>query len=78
MPGQQLGFVGVGRMGRFMAGRLLEAGFKVVICDTNETAVARLVQQGATAAASPAEVASEAETVLALLPAQTDESLRMD
>jgi 3-hydroxyisobutyrate dehydrogenase-like beta-hydroxyacid dehydrogenase len=58
MTDQQLGFVGVGRMGMHMAGRLLDAGYQIVIHDLDETAVARLVQRGATRAASPAEVAS--------------------
>jgi 3-hydroxyisobutyrate dehydrogenase-like beta-hydroxyacid dehydrogenase len=67
MPGQ-LGFVGVGRMGSHMAGRLLEAGFELTIHDTNDTAMARLEQRGARRAASPAEVAAQAETVLVSLP----------
>lgn len=65
---QELGFVGVGRMGIHMAGRLLEAGYGVTVCDPNETNVARLVQRGAKRAGSPAEVASAADIVLASLP----------
>jgi 3-hydroxyisobutyrate dehydrogenase-like beta-hydroxyacid dehydrogenase len=65
---QELGFIGVGRMGIHMAGRLLEAGYKVTVYDVNETNVARLVQRGARRAGSPAEVASAAEVVLASLP----------
>jgi 3-hydroxyisobutyrate dehydrogenase-like beta-hydroxyacid dehydrogenase len=65
---QELGFIGVGRMGIHMAGRLLEAGYGVTVFDLNETNVARLVQRGAKRAASPAEVASSATTVLASLP----------
>jgi len=65
---QELGFIGVGRMGIHMAGRLLDAGYGVTVYDLNETNVARLVQRGAKRAGSPAEVASAAETVLASLP----------
>ncbi len=65
---QELGFIGVGRMGIQMAGRLLDAGFGVTVYDINDTAVARLVQRGAKRAESPAEVASTAEIVLASLP----------
>ena len=68
MPGQSLGFVGVGRMGSHMAGRLLDAGFELTIHDVNDSAVARLEQRGARRAASPADVASAAETVLVSLP----------
>ncbi|MCX7310420.1 MAG: NAD(P)-binding domain-containing protein, partial [Alphaproteobacteria bacterium] len=60
---QQLGFIGVGRMGGAMAGRLLEAGYMVTVCDIDEIAVTRLVQRGARRAHSPAEVASAAEFV---------------
>ncbi|MCF8475794.1 MAG: NAD(P)-dependent oxidoreductase, partial [Pseudolabrys sp.] len=65
---QELGFIGVGRMGNHMAGRLLDAGFGVTVYDINDTAVARLVQRGAKRAESPAAVASTAEIVLASLP----------
>lgn len=65
---QELGFVGVGRMGIHMAGRLLEAGHGVTVFDVNESNVARLVQRGAKRAGSPAEVASAADIVLASLP----------
>ncbi len=68
MTAKRLGFVGVGRMGSLMAGRLLDAGYQLSIYDTNETAMARLEQRGATRAASPAEVASQTDTVLASLP----------
>src|SRR3954471_19130518 len=68
MPDKQLGFVGIGRMGIHMAGRLLDAGYAVTIFDTNETAMQRLEQRGAKRAASAADVASQCETVLVSLP----------
>jgi 3-hydroxyisobutyrate dehydrogenase-like beta-hydroxyacid dehydrogenase len=55
-------------MGSHMAGRLLDAGFELTIHDVNDSAVARLEQRGARRAASPAAVASVAETVLVSLP----------
>ena len=51
-----------------MAMRLLDAGVKLVVFDTQEAALAPLLAKGATRAASPAEVASQAECVLASLP----------
>jgi len=63
-----LGFVGLGTMGGVMASRLVEAGHKLVVYDTNPDAVAALVAKGAVAAASPADVASTCEIVLASLP----------
>jgi 3-hydroxyisobutyrate dehydrogenase-like beta-hydroxyacid dehydrogenase len=43
MAGKHFGFVGVGRMGIHMAGRLLDAGNELTIHDIDETAVARFV-----------------------------------
>ena len=68
MPDKQLGFIGVGRMGQHMASRLMEAGYALTIFDTNETAMQRLEQRGAKRATSPADVASQCETVLVSLP----------
>lgn len=63
-----LGFVGVGRMGGPMASRLLDAGYRLCIYDVSDEATAPLVARGAELAASPAEVASAAETVFISLP----------
>ena len=68
MAQQNLGFVGVGRMGGPMARRLLEAGYGLTIFDTNDAAIKPLVEKGAKRADSPAAVGSEAEIVLASLP----------
>jgi 3-hydroxyisobutyrate dehydrogenase-like beta-hydroxyacid dehydrogenase len=68
MPGQSLGFIGLGRMGGPMVGRLLDAGHAVTVFDTSEQAVQPLIERGATRAGSAAEVASAAEIVLASLP----------
>lgn len=51
-----------------MCSRLLDAGHTVCVFDTDPAAVAALVQRGATAAASVAEVASRVEGVLVSLP----------
>jgi 3-hydroxyisobutyrate dehydrogenase-like beta-hydroxyacid dehydrogenase len=68
MPDKELGFIGVGRMGQHMAGRLIEAGYALTIFDTNEIAIQRLEQRGAKRASSAADVASQCETVLVSLP----------
>ena len=62
------GFVGVGRMGGPMANRLLDAGHRLCVYDVSEEATAPLVARGAELAASPAEVASMADTVFMSLP----------
>jgi 3-hydroxyisobutyrate dehydrogenase-like beta-hydroxyacid dehydrogenase len=63
-----LGFVGVGRMGGPMASRLLDAGYRLCVYDVSDEATRPLVARGAELAASPAEVASMAETVFMSLP----------
>jgi 3-hydroxyisobutyrate dehydrogenase-like beta-hydroxyacid dehydrogenase len=68
MTDQVIGFVGLGQMGRPMAGRLLDAGHRLVVHDRNPEAVAALVAKGAEAAASAREVADRADVVLLSLP----------
>lgn len=68
MAGQTLGFIGIGRMGGPMSGRLLDAGHSLCIFDANPEAVKPLVARGAKLARSAAEVASIAETVFLSLP----------
>lgn len=63
-----IGFIGLGHMGFPMARHLLNAGYHVTAFDTRGEALDRLVALGAQPAASPAEVAGRAETVLASLP----------
>jgi 3-hydroxyisobutyrate dehydrogenase-like beta-hydroxyacid dehydrogenase len=66
--GQVLGFIGVGRMGGPMSGRLMDAGYSLCIYDTNPEATKPLVARGAKLAKSPAEVASASEIVFLSLP----------
>ena len=65
---QHLGFIGVGRMGGPMAGRLIDAGHRLTIFDTSEAALRALTARGATAVSSAQAVASAVETVLVSLP----------
>jgi 3-hydroxyisobutyrate dehydrogenase-like beta-hydroxyacid dehydrogenase len=66
--GQMIGFVGVGRMGAPMAGRLLDAGHSLTVFDTSADAVAPLQARGATVVSSAQDVASRAEIVMMSLP----------
>jgi 3-hydroxyisobutyrate dehydrogenase-like beta-hydroxyacid dehydrogenase len=69
IPGKnKLGFVGIGYMGRPIAKRLLEAGFKVMAYDRDRSKANELVQFGGTVAGSIAEVASSCDVVLSSLP----------
>jgi 3-hydroxyisobutyrate dehydrogenase-like beta-hydroxyacid dehydrogenase len=51
-----------------MARRLVEAGHKLIVFDTNGQMVSRLTNLGAVAATSPKDVADQVETVMASLP----------
>jgi 3-hydroxyisobutyrate dehydrogenase-like beta-hydroxyacid dehydrogenase len=66
--GEQIAFIGVGRMGSGMVGRLLAAGHTVTIFDPNTAALAPLVQLGARAADSAAAAAAAGRIVMTSLP----------
>ena len=68
MAGEVIGFVGVGRMGGPMAGRLMDAGHKLVVFDTQRAATTALVDRGAELGTSPQDLASRADIVLISLP----------
>ncbi|HZD90080.1 MAG TPA: NAD(P)-dependent oxidoreductase [Pseudolabrys sp.] len=63
-----IGFIGLGNMGAPMARRLIEAGHRLIVYDTRAEAADPLVKLGATAAASPKEVADSVESVIVSLP----------
>jgi 2-hydroxy-3-oxopropionate reductase len=63
-----VGFVGLGIMGAFMAGNLLEAGHELVVHNRTRTKAERLAQRGARVAASPREVAEGSDVIITMLP----------
>ncbi len=63
-----LGFVGLGAMGAPMARRLLDAGHRVYVYDTDAAALRRLADTGAQPCPSARAVADVAGTVLVSLP----------
>lgn len=66
----KIGFIGLGNMGGPMARNLLKAGHQLTVSDLFQSAVAGLVEAGATAAASIAELArSDVEMIITMLPA---------
>jgi len=64
----RLGFVGVGYMGRPIARRLLESGFKLTVYDRNRAGAEELIPYGGTVAQSVSELASSCNVVLSCLP----------
>ncbi len=64
----RVGFIGLGKMGAPMAGRVLQAGFPLTVHNRSRTAVDRLVAEGASPADDPAGVAAASDIVLTSLP----------
>src|SRR5262249_30890134 len=62
-----VGFVGLGKMGKRMSRNLLAAGFTVTVHNRSRAVVDELATAGARAAGSPAEVAQASDTVLTCL-----------
>ncbi|MFP3121610.1 NAD(P)-binding domain-containing protein [Ectobacillus funiculus] len=51
-----IGFIGLGIMGKPMSLNVIKAGYNVSVYDVNKEAVETVVQAGAIAASSPKEV----------------------
>lgn len=64
----RLGFVGIGYMGRPIARRLLEAGFKLTAFDRDQSKAEELIQFGGTVAQSVSELSSNCSVILSCLP----------
>jgi 3-hydroxyisobutyrate dehydrogenase len=64
----RLGFVGIGYMGRPIARRLLESGFKLTTYDREPSKAKELIQYGGAVAESVAELSSSCNVVLSCLP----------
>lgn len=60
-------FIGLGRMGRGMAGRYLDAGFTLAVWNRSRDKAHDLIARGAHWAASPAEAAREADAIVAMV-----------
>jgi len=69
---QRVGFIGLGIMGRPMAGHLLEAGFPLTVHSRSPGSVDELVAAGAVRAGSGAEVAAATDLVITMLPDTPD------
>jgi 3-hydroxyisobutyrate dehydrogenase len=64
----RIGFVGIGYMGRPIARRLLESGFKLTAYDRDRSKAEELTRYGGAAASSVAELSSSCNVVLSCLP----------
>ena len=67
-----VGYIGLGLMGKSIARNILKAGFPLVVHNRSRAAVEELVAEGATAANSPKEVAQQVDVVFTNLPDTPD------
>ena len=72
MASEVIGFIGLGIMGRPMALNLMKAGYQLVVTSRSQGPVDTIVAAGATAAATPAEVAREADVIITMVPDTPD------
>lgn len=64
---ETIAMLGLGAMGRRMAGRLIEAGYPVVVWNRTASRADALVATGATRAETPAEAAATADIVVSMV-----------
>ncbi|MGH1542097.1 MAG: NAD(P)-dependent oxidoreductase [Arenicella sp.] len=64
---QTIGFIGLGIMGKPMAGHLLRAGYKMQVYNRTQSKADELVENGATRAMTPAEAAKGADVVITIV-----------
>jgi len=64
----KVGFIGLGIMGKPMSKNLIKAGYELVVCDFNKSAVEELVLLGATEAANAKDIALQADVIITMLP----------
>jgi len=65
---KQIGFIGLGVMGKPMAKNLMKAGYSLCVYDIVQEPVKELVASGAKAARSAKEVGEKAEIVITIVP----------
>lgn len=68
----RLGFIGLGIMGKPMAGHLLAAGNVVYVFDVNTDSVKELAAKGAVACDSSKDVAAQSEIIFTMVPDTPD------
>jgi 2-hydroxy-3-oxopropionate reductase len=67
-----IGFIGLGIMGKPMARNLINAGYSLVVHNRSRAAVDELVKEGAQAAANSKKVAARTEIIITMLPDSPD------
>jgi 2-hydroxy-3-oxopropionate reductase len=67
-----VGWIGIGIMGRPMAGHLMRAGYALVVLDRPSAGIAELVAAGARTEATPRDVAAASDAVVTMLPGSAE------
>jgi 3-hydroxyisobutyrate dehydrogenase-like beta-hydroxyacid dehydrogenase len=67
-----VGFIGIGQMGKHMSRHILEAGYSLTVHDLNKDAAAPLMEKGAKWGDTPRDVAESCRVVISSLPAPPD------
>ncbi len=62
-----IGFIGIGVMGKSMAGHLLRAGYSLIVYNRTKEKAEDLLQQGAVWADSPKEIAEKANVIFTIV-----------
>src|SRR5262245_32088448 len=75
MAREVVGFIGLGIMGKPMTLNIMKGGYPVVAHSRSRGPVDEVVRAGAKAAASPAEVASQADVIITMVPDTPDVEL---
>ena len=71
MP-EQIGFIGLGIMGKPMAKNLLKAGYSLTVYDIVGEPVEELVTEGAARGSSNKDVAAKSDTIITMVPDSAD------
>ena len=67
-----IGIIGLGIMGKPMARNLLKAGYSLIVHNRSRAAVNELEKEGAKAAGSPREIATQTAIIITMLPDSPD------
>ena len=67
-----IGFIGIGQMGRHMSKRILEAGYSLTVLDINKDAATHLLEAGAKWCDTPRSMAASCQLVITSLPTPQD------
>jgi 2-hydroxy-3-oxopropionate reductase len=69
---RDIGFIGLGLMGRPMTKNLLKAGYHLTVHDINREAIEEVVRLGAKEASSPKEIAESVDAIILSLPGDSE------